>query len=253
MLKDQGEKHSGNGHEPASQKKTGKRAVPRAEYSTWSSDLGFMPRGRPLPLRETIRQLPRRYRFILTKPGLEPFFPEAGLGEWKIVWFQLLVYAVVAAGLTFVRTLFAPPASGSGTGLDSPAIARALGLGTSLGLVVLIPLLFFFAMGLLYWLARASGGHGSFVQQAYTTLLFLVPCGIITSVLGLIPFAGSFLAFFLGLLLFIYCVVLQCFATVVVHQMPGDKATRATIITALSLVPASLLCLGLWTLVFVII
>jgi hypothetical protein len=114
-------------------------------------------------------------------------------------------------------------------------------------------LLFFFAMGLLYWLARASGGHGSFVQQAYTTLLFLVPCGIITSVLGLIPFAGSFLAFFLGLLLFIYCVVLQCFVTVVVHQMPGDKATRATIITALSLVPASLLCLGLWTLVFVII
>jgi hypothetical protein len=128
---------------------------------------------------------------------------------------------------------------------------QALNLGSSLGLLLLIPLLFFFAMGLLYWLARAFGGHGLFVQQAYTTLLFLTPCGVLVSVLSIIPFAGAFLSAFLGVLLFIYCVVLQCFATVAVHQMSGDKATAATVITALTLIPATLICLTLWTLLFV--
>ncbi|HEX4715292.1 MAG TPA: Yip1 family protein [Ktedonobacteraceae bacterium] len=250
MLEEPGQEHAGNGHQPASRKKSGKQAAPRASYSAWSPDIGFVPRGQSLPLREAVRQLPRHYRFILTKPGFEPFLPELGLAEWKIVWFQLLVYTVVAAALSFPHALLFPAPAG-GSGLSSPAVVQALNLGSSLGLLLLIPLLFFFAMGLLYWLARAFGGHGLFVQQAYTTLLFLTPCGVLVSVLSIIPFAGAFLSAFLGVLLFIYCVVLQCFATVAVHQMSGDKATAATVITALTLIPATLICLTLWTLLFV--
>ncbi len=244
MVQEPGQKHSGNGHEPASRRKSGRQ--PRASYSAWSPDIGFIPSGQPLPLREAVRQLPRRYRFILTKPGFEPFLAELGLAAWNIVWFQLLVYTVVAAGLAFLRVLLYPEAPGAADNLSSPAMTQAWNLSTSLGLLVLIPLLFFFAMGLLYWLARAFGGHGIFVQQAYTTLLFVTPCGLIVSVLGLIPFAGSFLSAFLGVIFFVYCVVLQCFATVAAHQMEGGKATTATVITALSLVPASILCLLLF-------
>lgn len=243
MVQDPGQEHSGNGHKPADHRKSGRQAAPRASYPTWSSDLGFIPRGQPLPLREAVRQLPRRYRFVLTKPGFEPFLPELGLAEWKIAWFQLLVYAVVAAGLAYVRGLLYPaPASGGG-GLGSPPVTQALNLATSLGLLLLIPLFFFFAMGLLYWLARAFGGHGVFVQQVYTTLLFLTPCGLIVSLLGLIPFAGSFLSTFLGVILFVYCVALQCFATVAVHQTTGGKAAAAVILTVLILVPVVIICL----------
>jgi hypothetical protein len=246
MVQEPGQKHAGNGHEPASRKKSDRQ--PRASYPAWSPDIGFIPSGQPLPLREAIRMLPRRYRFLLTKPGLEPFLPELSLAAWNIVCLQLLAYTVIAAGLAFLRTLLYPEAA-SGTGvLGSPAVTQALNLATSLGLLLLIPLLFFFAMGLLYWLARAFGGHGVFVQQAYTTLLFVTPCGLIVSVLGLVPFAGSFLSAFLGVILFVYCVALQCFATVAVHQMEGGKATVATVITALSLIPASILCLVGWTL-----
>lgn len=241
MVQEPGQKHSGNGHEPASRRKSGRQ--PRASYPAWSPDIGFIPPGQPLPLREAVRQLPRRYHFILTKPGFEPFLPELGLAAWNIVWFQLLVYTVVAAGLAFLRMLLYPEATGGTGSLSSAAVSQAW----NLGLLALIPLLFFFAMGLLYWLARASGGHGIFVQQAYTTLLFVTPCGLIVSVLGMIPFAGSFLSAFLGVILFVYCVVLQCFATVAVHQMEGGKATAATVVTALSLIPASILCLVFWT------
>lgn len=254
MVKEPGQEHSNNGHRSTGRKRSGKQVVPHASYPAWSSDFGFIPRGQPLPFREAVRQLPRRYRFVLTKPGFEPFLGEMGLAEWKIVWFQLLVYAVVAAGLAGLRTLLFPAANSAGvnaSGLSSTAIQQALSLGASFGLLLLIPILFFFATGLLYRLARAFGGHGVFVQQMYTTLLFLTPCGVIVSVLGIIPVAGSFLSAFLGAILFVYCIVLQCFATVAVHQMSGSKATAATVITALILIPAVIICLALWTLLFV--
>ncbi len=250
MVRDPGQQHSSNGHQPAGHKKGGKLAAPRAAYPAWSSDIGFVPRGQPLPFWEAVRQLPRRYRFILTKPGFEPFLSEMGLAEWRIVWFQLLVYTIVATVLAFLRALFSP-APASGSGLSSPAVQQALNLGSSLGLLLLIPLLFFFVMGLLYGLARAFGGHGIFVQQVYTTLLFLTPWGILVSVLGIIPFAGSFLSTFLGAIFFVYCVMLQCFATVAVHQMSGGKATAVTVIAVLSLIPALIGGLALWTLLFI--
>src|SRR5579883_3633441 len=95
MVQEPGQKHAGNGHEPASRKKSGR--PPRASYPAWSPEIGFIPSGQPLPLREAVRMLPRRYRFILTKPGFESFLPELSLAAWNIVWFQLLVYAVIAA------------------------------------------------------------------------------------------------------------------------------------------------------------
>ncbi len=250
MLRDSGQDHSSNGHGPKDRKKSAKQARPRASYQTMSPDFGFVPRTQPLPWREALRQLPRHYRFVLTKPGFEPFLAEMGQAEWKIVWIQLLFYSVVAALLAFVRTLLypaSPSAASSASGLSSPVVLQILSLSTSLGLLILIPAGFFLAMGLLYWLARAFGGHGIFVQQVYTTLLFLVPCGLAVSVLGLVPFVGNFLSAFLGFVLFVYCVALQCFATLAVHQMSGGKATAAVILTLLIVFPVSIVGLFLGT------
>ncbi|MGH2478992.1 MAG: Yip1 family protein [Ktedonobacteraceae bacterium] len=242
MLTDPGQHHSSNGHGPQEHKKSGKLPRPRAAYQAWSPDLGFVPHTQPLPLPDALRQLPRRVRFILTKPGFEPFLAEAGLAEWKITWVLLLAYSAVAALLAGLRNLLYPT-SLNASGLISSAVLQTVSLATSLGLLVLIPLFFFFAMGLLYWLARSFGGHCIFVQQSYTTLLFLAPCGVAVSISGLIPFAGSFLAAFLGTLLFVYCVGLQCFATVSVHQMSGGKATSAVILMLLIVIPVILLML----------
>ncbi|MGH2508670.1 MAG: Yip1 family protein [Ktedonobacteraceae bacterium] len=243
MLTDSGPDHSSNGHGPKDHNKSDKRARPRATYPTWSSDLGFVPQAQPLPWRVAWRQLPRHYRFVLTKPGFEPFLAEMGRGEWKVVWAQLLAYSMVAAVLAFVRNLLYPATlstSSSASGLSSVAVLQVLGVSTSLGLLVLIPLGFFCTMGLLYWLARLFGGHGIFVQQVYTTLLFLVPCGVSVSVLGLLPFVGSFLSTFLGFGLFVYGAALQCFATLAVHQLSGGKATAAVILTLLILFAAGI-------------
>lgn len=242
MVQEPGQRHAGNGREPTSHRKRGRQ--PRVSYPVWSPDPGFLPQGRPLPWRDAVRQLPRCCRLVLTRPGFEPFVPAAGQGGWAIVCIQLLVTTVGAAGLALLRAaLFPAPSSGGVTGAG---VAQALTAGASAGL--LIPFLFFFTMGLLYWLARAAGGHGAFVQQLYTTLLFVMPCGLLVGVLGLVPFAGDFLSAFLGVILFVYCIVLQCFATIAVHHIKGGQATAVTVITALSLIPVSILCLALWML-----
>lgn len=241
MVQEPGQRHAGNGHEPTSHSKRG--GQPRASYPVWSPELGFLPLGRPLPWRESVRRLPRRCLLVLTRPGFEAFVSAADPGGWGIVCVQLLVTAVGAAGLVILRAVLFPEPSGA---MTDAGVAAALTAGASAGL--LIPLLFFFAMGLLYWLARTAGGHGAFVQQLYTTLLFVIPCGLLVGVLGLVPFAGDFLSAFLGVILFVYCIVLQCFATIAVHHMKGGQATAVTVITALSLILASILCLALWTL-----
>lgn len=254
MVRDPGQSYSGNGHHPPGRKKGNQKKVPRPEYPTLSPDFGFVPQVQPLPLHEAIRQLPARYRFILTKPGLESFLGEAGQAEWKISIFQLLGYALLTTLLGWLQTLWSPThasSASSASGLSSSAALQALSLGSSLGLFLFIPLLFFGAMGLLYGLARAYGGHGIFVQQVYTTQLFLVPCGIVVSVLGVIPVAGSFLSTFAGVVLFAYCVVLQCFATLAVHQMSPGRAVAAVIITVCVVIVAALVSLALWTFVFV--
>lgn len=226
--------------------------MPQTAYTAMSSDFGFIPRVQPLPFPEAVRQLPRHYRFVLTKPGLESFLAEMGLAEWKIVWFQLLLYTLVAALLGWLHT-FLSPGQGSQTvnGLDSASATLALNPASALGPLLFIPLFFFAAVGLLYWLARAFGGHGIFVQQAYTTLLFLTPCGITVSVLGIIPFVGNFLSTVGGVAVFIYCLALQCFATLAVHQMSGGKAVAVVVIATLVLIPTLIAGLALWAFLLV--
>src|SRR5438128_1904380 len=46
--------------------------------------------GAPRPLGEVIRDLPRQYMQVLTRPSAATFAAELGKAEWRSVWFQLL-------------------------------------------------------------------------------------------------------------------------------------------------------------------
>jgi Yip1 domain len=246
-----GRRQKNNGRVPAPAHKAAKKARNRDSDPTYWPDFGFIPpSAAPLPLREAIRQLPEQYKRVVTKPYAETFLGEMGQADWGIIWVQILGYAIIAALLGFLGTLIPAPHAttpSNATGLSSPAVIRALTLGTSLGLIILIPVLFFLLMGILYLLARAYGGRGRFVRQCYTTLLFLVPFGLAVSILGLLPFVGSFFSAFLGAIFYVYSIVLQSFANVAVHRLTGGKATATAVITALLLIPLAVGVLSLWT------
>ena len=98
--------------------------------------------------------------------------------------------------------------------------------------IVSVPLLFFIGAGIQYLLARAFRGQGAFLQQCYAVLLYQVPLGIISYVIGLVPILGGIVAFALA----IYGIVLNVFAIMAVHRLSGGRATAVVLIPVAILV-----------------
>ncbi len=187
-----------------------------------------VPPATPLPLGEAIQQLPNQYVKVLTKPSAMTFAEEMGKADWGIVWIQLIGYAIIAAVLGYLRSLAFPltPVTTTSSSSINPATLQAFALGGSLASILIIPIVFFIWTGILYGLAKAFGGQGTFVAQGYTYLLFQVPLGIISAVLNFIPIAGSLVA----LALAIYAIVLNIFSIMAVHRLSGGKASAVVLI-----------------------
>ncbi|HLQ28952.1 MAG TPA: Yip1 family protein [Ktedonobacteraceae bacterium] len=187
------------------------------------------PPAAPLPLGEAIRQLPQQYIKVLTKPSAATFAEEMGKAAWNIVWVQLLALAVITAVLGYLASLIGSgimPAATSSTASMNPAMLQGIRLGSSFGQIIGVPLGFFIGVGILYLIAKAFGGQGTFLAQGYTYLLFEVPLGIVISLLGLIPYLGGLVGFAAG----IYAIVLNIFSIMAVHRLSGGKATAVVLI-----------------------
>ena len=189
------------------------------------------PQSAPLPLGEAIRNLPNQYIRVITKPGPMTFAEEMGKASWDIVWVQLIFYAIISTILSYLGTLIsgANLNTTTGTGSVNPALLQSIQsitFGLTLGQIVLVPLFFFIGMAIIYGLARAFGGHGTFLTQGYTYLLFDVPLGTASSLVGLIPIAGGLIA----LAIAVYRVVLAIFAVMAVHRLSGGRATAVVLI-----------------------
>jgi len=196
-----------------------------ASYQQPGHGYGAPPmQARPLPLGEAIRQLPSQYIRVLTKPSAATFAEEMGKAAWNIVWVQLILLAVITAVFGFLASLIGSgfmPATTSSTLPMNPAFLQGIRAGSSFGELIGVPLGFFIGVGILYLIAKAFRGEGTFLAQGYTYLLFEVPLGILASVLSLIPILGGLVAFAVG----IYAIVLQIFSIMAVHRLSGGKAT----------------------------
>lgn len=183
----------------------------------------------PRPLSEEIKELLRQYTNVLTKPGVGTFVAEMGKATWRMVWVQLLGWGIISTILGLLATLIFQGIGYRFYGYLSPEAIQALSArSASYGGIISVPLGFFIWMGLVYVLAKAFNGQGTFLTQSYTTLLFQVPLGILSSALGLIPYFGL-----LGLAVFIYGIVLQIFALMAVHRLSGGKATTIVFLPTL--------------------
>ncbi len=192
----------------------------------------------PLPLGEAIKALPRQYFKVLTKPGSMTFAEELGKASWDIIWFQLIVMAVVTAVLSFFALLIVTAVL-AGTSGDqasvapfSPAIVLGFGFAIILFIVILIPVSFFIGTGISYLIAKAFDGKGTFQEQCYATLLINVPTTVLSAICSMIPFVGSLAGSALG----IYSIILQIYALMAVHRVGGGKASLIYFIPWIALV-----------------
>ena len=154
------------------------------------------------------------------------FAEEMGKASWDIVWVQLIAIAIISAILGYLSTLISIGYNLSSSSPISNAALRAIIAGVSLGYIILIPLFFFIGQGILFGLAKAFGGQGRFVVQSYTSLLYYVPIGIVTGIVGLIPFIGIIVVLAAG----VYEIVLSIFAIMAVHRLSGGRASAVVFI-----------------------
>lgn len=197
---------------------------------------GPVPNAEPLSLWEAIRQLPKQYWRVLTKPGTTTFRQEMGKARWDVIWAQIVGYGLLSAVLVSLIWLVLIAILSSSFN-SIPTQPGEVNPNAFLGfLLVPIPIIaifilvgtigsFFFSQGITYLLAKAFGGQGSFMAQVYCFLLFQVPIGLGTLVLSLVPFVGS-IAGFAG----IYTYVLETFEVMAVHRLSGGKAVAVVLI-----------------------
>jgi hypothetical protein len=202
-------------------------APPQGPYSVFpyqQADYGY---GIPpveavqLPLGEAIRQLPSQYlKVAFTKRSAATFAEEQFKASWGSVWVQLIFYALVIAISGYVDELITHPASSVLVLIANIFIA-----------IIIIPIGFFAITGIYYLIARAFGGKGTFLAQIYTMLLFTVPLGILTGLLGIIPVFGPLANSVVGM----YGILLSIRMIMGVHRLSGGKAT-AVIFTPIAVI-----------------
>ncbi len=173
-------------------------------------------------LGETLPQLPQRYFKALVKPSVTTYARDRGDASWSLVWTQLFAWAILDAALGLLVNFISPPATGT-------IFLQLFSLAFSIGLVVVLPVLFFLLMCTVYLLANAFGGEGTFLEQCNTSLYIQAPLGIFSKLLNLIPVVSRALNLVLGW----YGIVLMVFVIMAVHRLSRGKAI-ATILTPLA-------------------
>jgi|SRR5579884_3194937 len=184
------------------------------------------------PLGLVIRELPGQYLRIVTNPSVKTFAGELVKADWRSVWFQLLGWGFITALIGFIAWLTEPftlTILNFIPGMRPETVQALLPRWPYGGQIFSVPLSFFTWMGMLYLMSRLFNGQGTFLEQCYASVLFLVPMGILSSLLALIPYLGSWLNF----ALFIYGIVLQVYAFIAAHRVSRGKATAAVFLPGL--------------------
>jgi Yip1 domain len=178
----------------------------------------------PPPLSRALPQLPHQYIAAVIKPSVATFTKGTVNASWSLVWIQLLAWAILDALLGELVNLLNPPATGS-------FALQLFSLASSIGLIFVVPLLFFLLMGIVYLLAKSFGGQGTFLQQCHSSLQIQVPLGIMSKILALIPVVGRILNSILSL----YGIVLQVVVIMAVHRLSRGKAIAVLLIPVLGI------------------
>jgi len=185
------------------------------------------------------RGLPGRYIYVITHPSAKAFEVEGSRAKWSRVFAQILVYALIMVVLGLLTSQLLHAILGSIVSfIDGFPGLSAFTFSTSSGAALLnvlyVPLFFFIGVLIQYAFARAFYGEGTYLAQAYGSLLYQVPLGILGGLLTLlflsIPGAGLVLAACAAVALFVYAVVLNIFMIMEVHRLSGLKAIAVVLI-----------------------
>lgn len=201
----------------------------------------------PLPLGKALRQLPRQYWHVLTRPKASTFAAEQGKAAWNIILLQLLFQSIIQAimilVLFFIESFMLPVLFPSDMVAEMSSVLPLAAGVTALFVLVGVPIAFFIGSGIYHLLARAFGGQGNFLAYCYNYALITIPLGILIAVGSVIPCLGNLIL--LGGIL--YEVILLIYMTMGTHHLSGGKASAAVLIPVITV---TVLVIGLYAVSF---
>ncbi len=192
----------------------------------------------PLPPGEAVRQLPEQYQRVVLHPdtAVATFEAEMPKAAWDIVWIQLGIWTAFAVVIGIIVALLSSAIAVTSNLNTLGPLTSLVAAGSVAGAfenIIAVPLGFFIFVGVQYLLAKMFGGQGTFLGQAYTALLFIVPIEgalIVASVLRVIPVVGSVLDGLVGLAGLVYLIVLNVAQIRVSQRLTTGKAVWVVLI-----------------------
>jgi len=161
--------------------------------------------------------------------------------SWSCIWIQLLALVIITSLIGRLDSLILPSLNTSTFlgRLNVLIIQSDVGTSASnlpfdlITQLIVVLLGFLIGTGILYLLAKAFGGQGTYLAQGYTSLLFSIPLTLITHLLVLIPSLSWFLVLVGGC----YSTVLSVFSLMAVHRLSAGRATTIVLILTAPVVP----------------
>ncbi len=165
-----------------------------------------------------LQDLWRRWNIVLRNPSVATFDTQHEGANWATILISLVA-------LGFLQGVF-----GLITNLE---FHNVYGYNYSpfrnFGDIIGTPIGFLIGAGILYLIARAFGGRGTFLTHAWLLSLAYVPLSAISAIAGIIPFLGGLI----GLAAAIYMVFLAVYATASAHRLPVNTAIWVVLIPTL--------------------
>ncbi len=166
---------------------------------------------------------------VLTKPK-SAFAKEIKRGGLVEGAKHIIVGGLIAGLISGLVLLALGSAAGSLLEGILGAYVGIIGFVASLILTPIIGLIsWIVGSGIVYVFALIFGGKGSFERQSYLIALYTAPVMIITAVIGLVPVAGAFINFLIGL----YTLYLLTVALKLIHRFSIGKAVLSWLVPSI--------------------
>ena len=189
---------------------------------------------------------------VLTNPREETFLearqsPQANL-KTAIIWIIVAgiiaaIFGAIGAGINSMLGIGGDTMGSILSNIDMPPEARHQLTGVLAGRVVgtgagifgalcgtffIVPIFFLIGSVIYFAIAKMFGGDGDFEEQTYLLATFTAPITIVNAVIGIIPFLGGCVTFFIS----IYQLVLTYFAIKASHNLTSGKALMTVLLPA---------------------
>jgi hypothetical protein len=187
------------------------------------------------PRKPAALDLVGQYFKVLSKPTASTFALVSERANWRTVWLQVFILALIPLVFGLIR-LF-DPFLASQVAVRSRLLYDILvsfSFGASIAALILrmviAPLFFFITVSLQFLLAKMFGGAGTYIEQSHAALLYLVPLTFLSSLLTtIIVFVRSLdLHIFnplISFVLLVYGIFLNVVMIKGVHRLTGEKST----------------------------